>query len=144
MSSLIRRFILVIQSALFFSIASAAHAVEAPFRFFGSLQRAGRNAFSIGYTDVVHSATASGRNPIIFMAVLILNKLLGFLSIILLVLVLYAGFTWMTARGEEEKVEEAKQTIARAIIGLVIVVVSWAISSYIVSTLLQVTSPDLQ
>ena len=141
---LLRRFLIIIQSTLFFSVAFAAHAVEAPFRFFAPLQRAGRNAFSIGYTDIVNSATAGGRNPIIYFAILILNKLLGFLSIILLVLVLYAGYTWMTARGAEEKVEQAKQTIERAVIGLVIVVVSWAISAYIVSTLINVTSPDIQ
>ena len=33
---------------------------------------------------------------------------------------LYAGYHWMTARGEEEKVEKAKDTIQRAIVGIII------------------------
>ena len=139
-----RRFLIVIQSALFFGVAFDARAVEAPFRFFDPLRKAGMNAYSESYTAIVHSATASGRNPIIYIAVLILNQLLGFLALIVLVLILYAGFTWMTARGEEEKVEHAKETISRAVIGLVIIVAAWAITSYIVSTLLAVTSPDIQ
>lgn len=138
-----RHLLIAIQSALFFGIAFAAHAVEAPFRFFDPLRKAGLNAFNESYTSIVHSATASGRNPIIYIAVLILNQLLGFLALIVLGLILYAGFMWMTARGEEEKVEHAKETITRAVVGLVIIVAAWAITSYVVSTLLEVTSPDI-
>ena len=42
----------------------------------------------------------------------------------------------MTARGEEEKVEKAKDTITRAIIGLIIVVGAYAIWSFIFSNLI--------
>ncbi len=56
---------------------------------------------------------------------------LSLLGVIFLGLMLYAGFHWMTARGEEEKVEKAKSTITRAIVGLVIVVGAYAIWAFI-------------
>ncbi len=55
------------------------------------------------------------------------QAVLGLMGTIFLVLMLYAGYHWMTARGEEEKVSIAKDTITRAIIGLIIVVGSYAI-----------------
>jgi hypothetical protein len=49
------------------------------------------------------------------------------LGIIFIILILYAGYNWMTAAGEEQKVTKAKDTIKRAIIGLLILVSSYAI-----------------
>lgn len=60
---------------------------------------------------------------------------LALVGVIFLVLMLYAGYNWMTARGEEEKVEKAKDTITRAIIGLIIVVGAYAIWAYIFARL---------
>jgi len=64
------------------------------------------------------------------------SAFLALLGVIFLVLMLYAGYHWMTARGEEEKVEKAKDTITRAIIGLIIVVGAYAIWAFIFSNLI--------
>lgn len=61
----------------------------------------------------------------------VIQALLGIIGVVFLVLMLYAGFNWMIARGEEEKVEKAKDTITRALIGLIIVVGAYAIWAYI-------------
>jgi len=50
----------------------------------------------------------------------------------------YAGYNWMVARGEEEKVTIAKDTIKRAIIGLVITVSSYAIWNFIFSNFINI------
>jgi len=60
----------------------------------------------------------------------------GFLGIIAVVLILYAGFLWMTAAGEEDKVNRAKRTLTAAIIGLVIMLSAFGITSFIISRLL--------
>jgi hypothetical protein len=57
---------------------------------------------------------------------------LGAIGVIFLILMIYAGFTWMIARGDEAKVEKAKETIINCIIGVVIVVAAYAITSYII------------
>lgn len=73
---------------------------------------------------------------------LIQTVISGFLAIIglyLLIYLLYAGYNWMTARGEEEKVEKAKDTINRLIIGLIIIVGAYAISIFVLGRLQQGT-----
>jgi amino acid transporter len=62
---------------------------------------------------------------------LIIQAFLGLLGIIFLVLIISAGFNWMTAGGEEEKVRKAKSTISRAIIGLIIIVAAYAITYFV-------------
>ena len=60
----------------------------------------------------------------------------AFLGIIFTVLLVYAGFRWMTARGEEEKVKKAQDTIRASIIGLVIVIAAYSISYFVLQALL--------
>ena len=70
----------------------------------------------------------------------LINIFLGFLGVIFLVLMLYAGFLWMTAQGEETKVKRAKDMITQAIIGLIIVVAAFAISNFVLASLLNATT----
>lgn len=58
----------------------------------------------------------------------VISAFLGFLGIIFVVLMLLGGYNWMTAQGDESKVEKAKATIQRAIIGLIIVVSAYSIT----------------
>ncbi|MCK5060942.1 hypothetical protein KAR28_00160 [Candidatus Parcubacteria bacterium] len=67
---------------------------------------------------------------------LIVNSFLGLLGIIFTTLMLYSGYNWMTAAGDEAKLTKAKETIRRAIIGLVITVGSYAIYLFIYTKLL--------
>ncbi|MBM3205090.1 hypothetical protein FJZ48_03895 [Candidatus Uhrbacteria bacterium] len=65
----------------------------------------------------------------------IINVALGFMGIVLLGYLLYAGFLWMTSGGEDEKVKQAKTMIRNAVIGLVLIVSSFAIANFILSRL---------
>jgi hypothetical protein len=58
-----------------------------------------------------------------------LNILFGFLGIVLLGYVLYGGFVWMTASGSKE-VDQAQGIIRNAVIGVVIIACSFAISDF--------------
>lgn len=69
----------------------------------------------------------------------VINILLGFLGIVLLFLILWAGFSWMTAGGNAEKVQEARTRIINAVIGLIIVVAAFAISNFVLGSLVNVT-----
>ncbi|MBI5037756.1 MAG: Ig-like domain-containing protein [Candidatus Kerfeldbacteria bacterium] len=64
---------------------------------------------------------------------------LGFLGLIAVIFIMYGGFVWMTAAGNQEKVEKAKKIITRAVIGLVIVLLAWAIVTFIVDRALDLT-----
>lgn len=70
----------------------------------------------------------------------IINVVLGFLGVVFLVLLIYAGFLWMTAQGEEKTVEKAKGIIKQAIIGLIVIVAAFAISNFVLGSLINVTT----
>jgi len=63
----------------------------------------------------------------------IIRVILGFLGIIALGLVLYGGYLYMTSGGEPAKVEKAKQYLMNAVIGMAIILLSYAIVSYVIS-----------
>lgn len=62
---------------------------------------------------------------------LIIQAILGLLGAVFIILMVYAGYTWMTAAGNEPKIEKAKEMIQTSIIGLIIVLSSWAIWAFI-------------
>ena len=64
----------------------------------------------------------------------ILNVILSFLGVVFLVLSVYAGVKWMIAKGNDQKVTEAKDLLADAIIGLVIVSAAYAISYFVLGS----------
>ena len=69
----------------------------------------------------------------------ILQLVLGLMSLIAVVMVILGGFTWLTAGGNEEKVEKAKKIISAAIIGLIIVLLAWAVVIFVARTTANVT-----
>ena len=63
----------------------------------------------------------------------LINIVLGFLGIIAVILIIAAGFKWMTAGGNEEEVKKARDNIKNAVIGLAIVLGSYVIVNFAVS-----------
>lgn len=57
----------------------------------------------------------------------VINVFLSLLGIIFVILIITAGYNWMTAAGDAAKVDKAKSTIWRAVIGLIIIVGAYAI-----------------
>lgn len=70
----------------------------------------------------------------------IINWILGILALIAVIMILIGGFKWMTAGGNEEKVEGAKKLLIAAVIGLVIILAAWGISVYAIDRLLNITN----
>ncbi|MEK7189004.1 MAG: hypothetical protein AAB671_00660, partial [Patescibacteria group bacterium] len=63
----------------------------------------------------------------------IVNIALGFLGIVAVIIIIYAGYLWMTASGNEEQVAKAKSILRNAVIGLVIIMASWAIAAFVIN-----------
>jgi hypothetical protein len=66
--------------------------------------------------------------------------LLGVLGIAFVVMVVYAGFLYLTANGEETNVKKAKKMLSQAVIGLVLIVSAYAITNVVVDALLTVSA----
>ena len=65
----------------------------------------------------------------------IIRIALGLLGIVVLVLMIYAGFLWMTAGGNEEQIEKAKKILKNAVIGLAIILMAYAIVAFVIRML---------
>ncbi|MDA3802719.1 MAG: IPT/TIG domain-containing protein [Patescibacteria group bacterium] len=74
------------------------------------------------------------------LATRIINISLGFLGIIALIIILYAGFLWMTSGGNEEKIAKARKTLIAGVIGLVIILSSWGLASWLIKTISDTTN----
>ena len=70
----------------------------------------------------------------------IIRIVIGFLGIVAVGLIMYAGWIWMTSEGNEEKIEQAKKILTNAVIGLIIILSAFAIVSFIVNSLTGATS----
>ena len=70
---------------------------------------------------------------------LVINVILGFLSIIAILLILWGGFKWMTAGGAEDQIEEAKKIIIAGVVGMAVIFTSYAIATFVVRSLVNVT-----
>ncbi|MCK5491373.1 MAG: hypothetical protein KAI67_06050 [Candidatus Pacebacteria bacterium] len=62
----------------------------------------------------------------------IINYILGFLGLLAVAFVIYAGFLLVTAGGEEDNLNKGKKIITYAAIGIVIILLSYGIVNVIV------------
>jgi hypothetical protein len=69
---------------------------------------------------------------IIFKAI---QYLLAFLGVVAVVVILIGGFMWMTAGGNDEKVGKAKKILIQGMIGLVIILLAFAIATFVIQRL---------
>lgn len=60
-----------------------------------------------------------------------IKAFLSLLGVMFLILMLYAGYNWMIAHGDEQKVTKAKDTLRTSIIGLAIILSAYAIYSFV-------------
>ncbi len=81
---------------------------------------------AIGFSD----------KPLSEQIISIVSWVLGFLALVAVIMIIYGGFIWMMAAGNEERIASAKKIISAAIIGLVIILLAWAIVWFVTSGLL--------
>lgn len=74
------------------------------------------------------------------MFITIINIVLGLLALITVVLIIYSGVMYMFSGGDQEKIGKAKKLLFATIIGLLIIMMAWGITLYVVSNLNTVTT----
>lgn len=65
----------------------------------------------------------------------IIKLALSLVGSIFLVLIIYAGIVWMTAAGEVEKTQNSVKIIKAAVIGLIIIMLAYAVTYFITKRL---------
>jgi amino acid transporter len=69
---------------------------------------------------------------------LIITVVYGLIGVIFFILIIYGGILWMTAGGNDTQVKKAQNSIQRAAIGLLIVVLAYAITYFILSVVFNI------
>lgn len=78
--------------------------------------------------------TGLGSNDIRFTIANVINVALSLLGVLTLALIVYAGYMWMTAAGNQDQADKAKKIIYFAVIGLLIIMLSYSITRFVVSS----------
>lgn len=65
----------------------------------------------------------------------IVRAVLLIIGSILLLVIIYGGFTWMSAAGNESKVAKGRKTLVWAVLGVIVVFLGWIITGFIFETL---------
>ncbi|GEM_PF-570540 len=64
----------------------------------------------------------------------IIGTALSIVSVVFFILMIFAGFLWMTAHGKEDQEKKARDTIFAAIIGIIIILAAYAITNLVFSS----------
>ena len=94
----------------------------------------------LGVTAIENSGIKLGGGDVRQTAARIINVALSFLGIISVIIVIVGGFKYMISGGNEEKTSEAKNLIVSGIIGLAIILSAWAITRFVLGSLLTATA----
>lgn len=94
--------------------------------FFGLNSTADKSGFKTDTTGAPEIAQLVGQ---------IIGIALSLLGLVFMVLIIYGGFLWMQARGNEEDAKQAKEIVINATIGVVVVFSAYAVSNYIIGSL---------
>jgi len=65
----------------------------------------------------------------------VIGNLLSMVGVLFFILIVYGGVLWMTARGDEDQVSRGRNTIIAATIGIVVILASYALTSFVLGAL---------
>jgi cysteine-rich repeat protein len=103
--------------------------------------------FALAQSDLGLNAfaqqTALGTRSLPEIIANIVRIFLSVLGVLTVLLILYAGFLWMTSAGDAKKVALAKKIIINAVIGLAIILSSLALTQYIIGRLSEATGTNI-
>jgi len=100
----------VLSLIFMFSIASVALAVDAP-----------------ASTETVTTSGVDDMDDVVDLVEAIAGWFQVIVLAIAVVMIIYAGFTWMTAGGDDEKLGSARQTFIYALVGIAVVLVAYGL-----------------
>ena len=92
--------------------------------------------FGFNYANNLGLGNADPRDA----AVSLIKVVMTFLGIIAVVVILIGGFKWLTAGGSEDKVAEARKLIIAGVIGLIIILSAWAITTFVLNAMSNVVN----
>jgi len=128
--------IILLVSFLFVNLALAADGTAPPPPSTGGAAAGSTGGALSGQVKTFGSQVGYGTSGNLGdLAALIINALLGILGLLFFLLIIYGGFLYMTSAGNDEHIKRAKKLISAAVIGLIIVLVSYSLTLFIFKNL---------
>ena len=93
-------------------------------------------AAAAGGTGLGNACPSGGQDCVARIIGNAINVVLSLSGLVLLCYLIYAGILWMTAGGNADQVKMAKRTMTNVIAGIVIVALSFVLSSFILGRLI--------
>ena len=84
-----------------------------------------------GIDVTAQGAGIKGESNLVQFLAMIVQGLLALIGLVFVILIIYGGFQWMTAMGQEDKIAKAKKVITNSVIGLIIIVLSYSIAYFV-------------
>jgi len=106
--------------------------IAIPYIAYGSVLESVRNGLNQVAGNVGFSTNASGGGDIAIIVGRIIKVILGLVGIVFMILTIYGGWLYMTAAGNEQRVEQAKSLLRDSVIGLIIIIAAYAITTFVV------------
>lgn len=88
-----------------------------------------------GLKTTAGAAGLQNDTPVTVLLGNVIGTALSLISVIFFALMIYGGFRWMLSRGNADEATKALDTIIAAIIGIIIVLASYAITNFVFSSL---------
>jgi uncharacterized YccA/Bax inhibitor family protein len=80
---------------------------------------------------VAELGTAEGQVPVALVIVEIIRRVLTWVGIIFIAMVFYGGYLMASAGGVDEQIEKGRKIIIAAVVGIIIVLLSYSITMFI-------------
>ncbi|MFA4937536.1 MAG: pilin [Patescibacteria group bacterium] len=84
-----------------------------------------------GFWETAHRTLPTGTPSIAAVVATVIQIILGLVGVVLLIMILYGGWQWMTSAGNEQKIAKAKAIFGGAVIGLFIILAAYTVTSFI-------------
>ena len=135
--------ILVVTTVIFSSLLVSVNSVGAESIFQKALKGL-RLTANEGFggnpdTDVLPNPGANV-DPFVPALIVIINYLLTFTGILFFLILIYGGYLWMMARGNEDQISKAKKITREVIIGIIIIVLARIITEFVLSQISTTTT----
>lgn len=94
--------------------------------------------------NTVVQKTGHEKTDVITFASKVINTAFTAVGIVFFALMVYAGYRWMTARGKEDDISTARETLINATIGLILIVGAYAITNFVTTRIISGKSSGSQ
>ena len=86
------------------------------------------------------SEVGLGTQDIRVTIVRLIKVALSILGVVVMVIIIAGGFRWMTAGGNDDSIAQAKKIISAGIVGLLIIIIAYALTNWVFTSILEATS----